>query len=246
MPGKSTISFAALMLSLGFMTVACGQPVTKPVQIETDQITRPDVAISPDGDWLVLTSLGHLFRLPASGGELTQLTFGPWFDSEPAVSPDGRHIVFASDRGGKTNGNLFLLNIESGELRQLTDDEWATRPSWSRNGDNIVYLSYERQGMWSEYEFVAANGVLSHVKVMPVEGGESTTLTKAPGLIRSAFYLTDGRVGWTVLGGPAGQSQAHDLSAPISSIMAVDPQGTVSMLLSIDGVVDRVVPSGRY
>ena len=97
-----------------------------------------------------------------------------------------------------------------------------------------------------EYEFVAANGVLSHVKVMPVEGGESTTLTKAPGLIRSAFYLTDGRVGWTVLGGPAGQSQAHDLSAPISSIMAVDPQGTVSMLLSIDGVVDRVVPSGRY
>ena len=245
MPGKSTFSFAFLMLSLGCLTVVYGQPVTRPVQIQTDQITRSDVAISPDGDWLVLTSLGHLFRLPASGGELTQLTFGPWFDSEPAVSPDGRHIVFASDRGGKTNGNLFLLKVESGELRQLTDDEWATRPSWSPNGDNIVYLSYERQGMWSEYEFVAANGVLSHVKVMPVEGGESTTLTKAPGLIRSAFYLTDGRVGWTVLGGPAGESQAHDLGIPVSRIMAVNPQGAISTLLSIDGVVDRVVPSGN-
>ncbi|MCZ6756837.1 MAG: hypothetical protein O7C39_01005, partial [Bacteroidetes bacterium] len=34
------------------------------IEIETTEVTAPDVAITPDGEWLIFTLLGHLFRLP--------------------------------------------------------------------------------------------------------------------------------------------------------------------------------------
>ncbi len=47
------------------------------IEIETTEVTAPDVAITPDGESLIFTLLGHLFRLPVEGGEAEQLTFGP-------------------------------------------------------------------------------------------------------------------------------------------------------------------------
>ena len=68
------------------------------VEFETTEVTDPDLTVSPDGETLVFTMLGHLFRLPADGGQAEQLTFGPYWDSEPAFSPDGRSLAFVSDR----------------------------------------------------------------------------------------------------------------------------------------------------
>jgi len=45
------------------------------LEIETTEVTAPDVAITPDGQTLIFTLLGHLFRLPVEGGEAEQLTF---------------------------------------------------------------------------------------------------------------------------------------------------------------------------
>ena len=36
--------------------------------------------------------LGHLFRLPVEGGDAEQLTFGPYYDRDPAISPDGTRM----------------------------------------------------------------------------------------------------------------------------------------------------------
>ncbi len=49
----------------------------------------------------------------------------------PTWSPDGRWIAFASDRSG--NWDIFLLELETGQLIQLTDDPGDdTEPDWSR------------------------------------------------------------------------------------------------------------------
>ncbi len=235
-------SFASAVSAPGFAASA-----TNTITIETQEITRPDVALGPDGDWLVFTALGHLFRVPVSGGTAEQLTFGPWFDSDPAVSPDGRSVVFASDRDGANNGNLLTLDLESGDLRRLTNEDWAARPVWSPDGRRISYLSYERRGFWSEYEFVAQNALVAHVRQIAVTGGEPVTLTAKPSLIRSVFCLPDGRVGWTVLGAAQGDSRSHDpgahaeSGAPVSKIHVADSAGVVSSLLTIDGVADRIV-----
>ena len=39
------------------------------IEFETTEVTAADVALSPDGEWLIFTMLGHLFRLPVEGGE---------------------------------------------------------------------------------------------------------------------------------------------------------------------------------
>ena len=47
------------------------------IEFETSEVTAPGVAITPDGQSLIFTLLGHLFRLPVEGGDAQQLTFGP-------------------------------------------------------------------------------------------------------------------------------------------------------------------------
>ncbi|MGI9355097.1 MAG: amidohydrolase family protein [Rhizobiaceae bacterium] len=240
------VGFAAMLL-LGFGSALAE---TSKLTVETKEITRPDVAASPTGEWLVITSLGHLFQVQRSGGEAKQLTFGPWFDSEPAISPDGRQIVFSSDRGGGTNGSLYILSIESGKLHRLTSGEWASRPVWSPDGQHIAYLSYQPQGLWAEYEFIAHNGVLATVKKISVDGGDPTTLTEAPGLIRSAFFMPDGRIGWTVQGVTKTKQRTNDSGSiknpgsPVSEIRIVGASAVPSAILSIPGVIDRIVPDG--
>ena len=163
--------------SLGFIFIWGGlvllatiaNSATSNVEIKTSEATRPDVAVSPNGDFLVFTLLGHLFQMPVEGGKSKQLTFGPYFDSDPAISPDGMKVVFSSDRDGVSDGNLFLLNLSNGELSQLTEERWAARPVWSPDGKNIAYLSYEPIGFFAQYEYVGELAVRIREKIKILE-----------------------------------------------------------------------------
>ena len=108
------------------------------IKISTKEVTDPDVAVSPDGRWLVFTALGHLFQLPTTGGAAKQLTFGPYYDSAPAISPDGTRVAFISDRKVSSQGNVFVLDLASGQIRQLTDEAWVDRPVWSPDGKSLA------------------------------------------------------------------------------------------------------------
>jgi hypothetical protein len=38
-----------------------GDPPTRSVRITSSEVTDPDIAVSPDGKWMIITTLGHLF-----------------------------------------------------------------------------------------------------------------------------------------------------------------------------------------
>ena len=58
----------------------------------------------------------------------------------PAWSPDGRTIAFSGQARGVTD--IFLFDVESGDVRQLTNDRYTDiQPAWSPDGRTIAFAS---------------------------------------------------------------------------------------------------------
>ena len=58
----------------------------------------------------------------------------------PTWSPDGKMIAFSAQVGGVTD--LFTYELESGQLRRLTDDPYADlEPAWSPDGSVIAFVT---------------------------------------------------------------------------------------------------------
>lgn len=106
--------------------------------------TWMSVDVAPDGRTIVFDLLGHLYEMPIGGGEATPLTHGRSFNHLPRYSPDGRSILFTSDRSGKEE--LWLLRRGTDSLEQVTRfDMRAYQGSWSRDG-RFMYLSTQDLG----------------------------------------------------------------------------------------------------
>ncbi len=87
----------------------------------------------------------HLFRVPLFGGEPEQLTEGDFDDGEGACSPDGRYLAFLSDRTDDRDGNmtndLWLLDLETRELRQLTaSTHYLSHAVWSPDSARLATI----------------------------------------------------------------------------------------------------------
>ncbi len=115
--------------------------------------------------------------LDLATGKLTQLTSGEYTESDAAWSPDGRRIVFVSNREQEPDASyrsdLWIVdagNTDKGAtLVRLTNDERSkSEPAFSPDGKSIAFL-------------VAADGVYGapQVAVMPATGGEAKVLTAA-------------------------------------------------------------------
>ncbi len=78
-----------------------------------------EFALSPDEEHAVVVVHGELFltRLP-DGNRATRLTDHPAYDHGATFSPDGKSILFASDRGGVED--LYLLEPDDPEHPELT------------------------------------------------------------------------------------------------------------------------------
>jgi Tol biopolymer transport system component len=63
----------------------------------------------------------HLWSVSPDGTGQRQITRGMFDEREPAVSHDGTHIAFSSDRGNPLGSdyNIFVQDLRSGEVRQL-------------------------------------------------------------------------------------------------------------------------------
>lgn len=224
--GKLFLRPAALLILCTFSQVVSAHSV----EFETTRVTSPDITLAGAGQTLVFSMLGHLFRLPATGGNAAQLTFGPYYDKQPAFSPDGSQLAFTSDRDG-SDGNIFVLHLSGGPLLQLTHEEHAGLPAWTPDGKSIIYLRYNNSTRRQPFAVVCR---------ISAQGDKLETLTAPSKMIGSAFFLPDGRLGWSVL-------EKDNISRSyVTNIEVMDSNGTVSTLRTIPGFVDHVLsnPNG--
>jgi hypothetical protein len=140
----------------------------------------------PTGTRIVFEGLStagfsDLYVIDFANQQRRALTTDHYRDSDPDWSPDGRAIVFASDRtasGAQGDANLVLIDVTMGTMRFLTWGEWIDRsPRWSPDGRRIVFTS-DRSGFFDLYEIDAT--------------GAGRQLTRLTGGAFDADWLTDG------------------------------------------------------
>ena len=107
-------------------------------------------SFSSDGNKIVFAGLdmggkSDLYIFDILLQQLTRLTNDYYDDRDPDISPDGKIIVFSSDRtsyGKKNDYNLFLYSLENNSIKYLTcGDQVDYSPQFSRDGKKIIYTS---------------------------------------------------------------------------------------------------------
>jgi len=138
-------SFVAFMLiTLSFCTI-----------LADDVLYARYPALSPDNQTIAFTYQGDIWTVPAVGGQATRLTVHSAEDILPQYSPDGRFIMFSSDR--YNNFDVFITPSEGGTPKQLTyNSSWDVGSEWFPSGDSILFTS-NRDG-WKDIFKVSVNG----------------------------------------------------------------------------------------
>jgi Tol biopolymer transport system component/DNA-binding winged helix-turn-helix (wHTH) protein len=108
---------------------------------------------SPAGDYLAVVNLAdrdlgpgiHLVEVDGTGHRAvtTRARGETYFDSNPRFSPDGKSLAFVRWRSD-ANGDIHTVDLQTGELRQLTFDKAVIGNSsiqWTSDSREILFVS---------------------------------------------------------------------------------------------------------
>lgn len=136
--------------------------------------------------------------LAAPDGRMTPLAAAEGYDAEGSISPDGRFVVFASNRHAYHDAlspedrerlvedpsffvDLYRLELETGELVQLTTSAgYDGGPFFSPDGERIVWRRFSEDGARAE--------ILS----MRADGSDERTLTRLGVMSWAPFFHPSG------------------------------------------------------
>lgn len=152
---------------------------------------QPALALSPDGRTVVYSSNAsgqpNLWRQDIDSEDATQLTrFTDRAVRDVEWSPDGSRLVFTADHEGDEFHQVFVIDVEGGEPRALTDaprvqHQLATVETFSADSRFILYAGNDRDPTCQD------------VLVFDLSNDSSERLVTADGLHYPNAFSPDGR-----------------------------------------------------
>ncbi len=121
-----------------------------------------------DGAGYIPKERWHLWTIDSKSGDARQITDGEVFDeTQPCWTPDGKSIVFISNRSEDPDFNpdhvdLWALPARGGEPRKIPTHVGSKgRPSVSPDGQLVAFVGRERRSDWWQH---------SRLWVVPIDG----------------------------------------------------------------------------
>ncbi|MCJ7658936.1 MAG: DPP IV N-terminal domain-containing protein, partial [Anaerolineales bacterium] len=176
-------------------------------QIDLESLLRipfvePDLGfdISPSGSQVAFSwnLSGHweIYTQEINGDpQPRQITSGEGAKFSPRYSPDGKKLAYVLDWDGSENFDIFVLNLTTGEQRNLTPNTpYAIMPgyAWSPDGDWIAFSS-NRDGQFNTF-------------IMPSSAGQARKVLDQPHPDWEVFWSPNGSMLAVVV---EGQGQDH-------------------------------------
>ena len=151
-------------------------------------VTRRQFKRDAGGGYIQAADSPHLYVYDLEAEALTQLTSGEHEERGGAWSPDGRTLVFVSNRDdadASYTTDLWLVSADNDDkgaaLTRLTDNaNTKGSAAFSPDGELIAYLTQE-DGVYGQ----------QHVAVVPASGGEPRVLTAELDRWVSAYEFSD-------------------------------------------------------
>ena len=139
-----------------------------------------------------------IFEVPAGGGEPVNLTNALGYDAEGSWSPDGEHILFASNRHAYEEDltpeeqeilkkdssyfmELYIMKSDGSGLKRLTDQPgYDGGPFFSQDGKKVVWRRF------------TADGGSAEVHVMNVDGTGAKAITRLGAMSWAPYFHPSG------------------------------------------------------
>jgi len=158
----------------------------------------PQYAWLPDGKAIVIWGEGKIWRVDTASGKGQEIPFTAHVEQtvndavrfpqkiytpefpvrmlrDVATSPDGKQVAYSA------LGHLYVKSLPGGEPRRVTRDEgFELHPSWSRDGQWLVYTT------WNDADY-------GRVRVVRPDGSAARIVVTRPGHYTEPSFSPDGR-----------------------------------------------------